>query len=220
MTDLDKKKEEDSKINPSCFLLDDLGPGILESSYLIRGCVLHRAGELRELKEKGEKLPFENFYPLHYGNPQLLGQPPITFIRQVIAACFYPSLLDANVLSEDVVRRTKEYLGAIPNGAIGAYADAPGFDVFRKIVSKYITKRDGFECDYNSIYLTDGALDGMIFLVNLMFSKKGTGMMLPVPGFPGYSFLSTQAQGKIVSYPLNEESNWAIEVFFSFIVVR
>lgn len=206
--------EESRHLNPSCLLLDDLGPGILKSPYLIRGYILHRAGELRQLQEKGEKLGFDNFYPLHYGNPQLLGQPPINFIRQVIASCFCPSLLEANVFPEDVVKRAKEYLKAIPNGAIGAYADAPGFDVFRKAVSKYISKRDGCECDYNYIYLTDGTLDGMIFLVNLIFNKKGTGMMFPVPGFPGYSFLANQAQGNIVNYPLNEEDNWAIEVFF------
>lgn len=215
MANPSEKKEEDAKMNPSCLLLDDLGPGILESSYLIRGCVLQRAGELTALKEKGEQMPFEKICPLHYGNPQLLGQPPISFIRQVIAACFYPPLLDAKVFPEDVVKRTKEYLKAIPNEAVGAYADAPGFDVFRQCVSRYISKRDGFECDYNSIYLTDGTLDGMIFLVNLFFSKKGTGLMLPVPGFPGYSFLSTQAQGKVINYPLNEEDNWAIEVSIS-----
>lgn len=209
---LNEQKDNKPEETKGCITIDDLGPGILNSSYLIRGCVLHRANELRELQRKGHKLPFDTIHPLHYGNPQLLGQPPITFLRQVIAGSFCPSLLDMKVFPESVCKRVKEYLDKIPGGAIGAYADAPGFDVFREAVANYINKRDGCECDHSSIYLTDGTLDGMIFMVNLIFSKENTGLMLPVPGFPGYSFLSTQARGNVIYYPLNEKDNWAIEV--------
>lgn len=202
------------------FCLDDLGRGIINSSYLIRGCVLHRAAELRKQKAKGEKLPFDNFWPFHYGNPQLLGQPPITFLREVIAACFCPRLCDTKVFSEDVVKRAKHYLKEIPYGAIGAYADAAGFDVFRKEAADFIAKRDGFPCDYNNIYLLDGTLDGMILLNNFFFSKKGSGMMLPMPEFPGYSFLAEQVEGHVTYYPLSEEEDWAIRVNYSTNIVR
>lgn len=193
--------------------VDDLGPGIIESSYLIRGCVLHRAVELKAEKAKGAILPFEKFYPLHYGNPQLLGQPPITFLRQVIAGTFCPSLLEQKVFPEDVVKRVKYYLANIPNGAVGAYADAPGFPVFVKSVSQYISKRDGFPAPPETIYLTDGTLDGMTFVLKLLFSKQGSGVMLPLPEYPGYSFLATQAEGKVVTYSLNENDGWTIEVY-------
>eukprot|EP00826_Nyctotherus_ovalis_P010681 TRINITY_DN12806_c0_g3_i10.p1 TRINITY_DN12806_c0_g3~~TRINITY_DN12806_c0_g3_i10.p1 ORF type:complete len:236 (+),score=55.47 TRINITY_DN12806_c0_g3_i10:153-860(+) len=214
------KKREESEPSSSHLSLKDLGPGIVGSSYLIRGCVLRRASELMALKEKGEKLPFNELYPLHYGNPQLLGQPPITFLRQVVAGAFYPALLSAKVFPEDVVKRVNEYLKAIPNGAIGAYADGAGFEVFRKSVSGYITRRDGHECDFNSVYLTDGAFDGMIFLNGLIFSKAGAGMMLSVPGFPGFSFLAAQVRGKVVEYELSEEKDWSIEVSSCFIIVQ
>jgi len=200
------------------FTVEDLGHGVIDASYLIRGCVYYRACELMALKAKGEKLPFEKFYRLQSGNPQLLGQPPITFIRQVISCIFTPSLLETKYFPEDVIKRAKYYLDQIPNSAIGAYSDAPGFDVFRKAVSNYISKRDGFPCDYNSIYLIDGTLDGMVFLLNFFLSKPGTGIMVPQPEFPGYSFLTIQAEGKIVYYPLNEEDNWCIKVLFTFIV--
>ncbi len=196
--------------------IDDLGPGITESSYLIRGSVLHRANELRALQEKGVALPFERFYPLHYGNPQLLGQPPITFLRQVIAATFCPSLLDTGVFPEDVKERVKYYLANIPNGAIGAYSDAPGFPVFRKAVADYITKRDGFPSYVDNIYLTDGTLDGMNFVLRLLFSRPGIGVMLPSPEYPGYSFSVTQMEGTAIKYSLNEEDDWSVKVFFNF----
>lgn len=196
------------------FTVEDLGRGVLDASYLIRGCVYYRARELMVLKAKGEKLPFDKFYPLQSGNPQLLGQPPITFIRQVISCVLTPSLLDTKFFPEDVTRRARHYLSQVPNSAVGAYSDAPGFDVFRQAVSRYIAARDGFHCDFNSVYLIDGTLDGMIFLLNLLLSKRGTGIMIPRPEFPGYSFLAVQAEAKVVSYPLNEEDNWCIEVCF------
>lgn len=211
-----EKKKEEQRSNTPCFQLKDLGPGIINSSYVIRGCILHKFVELKKLQELGHILPFDKFYPLHYGNPHLLGQPPITFLRQVIAATFCPSLLEAGVFSEDVIKRAKEYLSAIPNGAIGAYADAPGFDVFRSAVSKHISQRDHCVCNYENIYLTDGALDGMMFLNHLIFSKKNSAIMLPNPGFPGYPFLAEQVEGKVINYYLTEEHNWTIDVSFTY----
>lgn len=208
-----KKVEKHGKIPHSKILtIDDLGPGIIESSYLIRGCVLHRAIELMEMRDKGTTLPFEKFYPLHYGNPQLLGQPPISFIREVIAGCFCPSLLEKKVFDPDVIKRVNYYLDNIPNRAIGAYADAPGFPIFVKEVSNYIAKRDGYPAPEETIYLTDGTLDGMMFVMKLLFSKQANGVLLPMPEYPGYSFLATQAEGKVVTYSMNEDDDWAIEV--------
>ena len=89
------------------FCFDDLGEGIANSPSLVRGSVLRRAKELRELKAKGEKLPFDKFYPLHYGNPHLLDQPPISFVREVIAGAFCPKILEAKILSDDVAKRAK-----------------------------------------------------------------------------------------------------------------
>jgi len=209
------KEETKSFLNrPRALSIEDLGPGITESSYLIRGSVLHRAGDLRKLKESGVELPFDKFYPLHYGNPQLLGQPPISFLRQVIACTFCPSLLETEVFSSDVKARVKYYLENIPNGAIGAYSDAPGFQIFRKSVADFISKRDSYPALIDNIYLTDGTLDGMTFVLRLLFSKTNSAVMLPTPEYPGYSFLVTQLNGKSVTYPLDEENGWAVKVFF------
>jgi alanine transaminase len=192
--------------------VNDLGPGVIGSSYLIRGCILRRANELKAMMEEGKRLPFEKFYPLHYGNPQLLNQPPISFLRDVIAGCFSPHLLEKKVFSEDVVKRVKYYLDNIPGRAIGAYADAPGFPVFIKAVSNFLLKRDGYPAPIETIYLTDGTLDGMIFVLRLFFSKRDSGVMLPMPEYPGYSFLASQAEGAVVTYSLNENDDWEIEV--------
>lgn len=168
--------KHESCLEPKALTLSDLGSNIVEASYLIKGSVLHRAAELRQMQEKGHALPFPKFYPLHYGNPQLLGQPPITFLRQVIAATFCPSLLETEVFSEDVKRRVRYYLANIPGEAVGAYSEAEGFKVLRNSVAKYIEKRDGHPADANKIYMLDGALDGMVFVFRIIFSKPNNGV--------------------------------------------
>jgi hypothetical protein len=42
----------------------------------------------------GEMRPFKQVVYCNIGNPQQLGQKPITFFRQVLALCEYPQLLD------------------------------------------------------------------------------------------------------------------------------
>eukprot|EP01022_Parablepharisma_sp_SALTPOND_P026813 TRINITY_DN64974_c3_g1_i1.p4 TRINITY_DN64974_c3_g1~~TRINITY_DN64974_c3_g1_i1.p4 ORF type:complete len:188 (+),score=30.18 TRINITY_DN64974_c3_g1_i1:220-783(+) len=172
----EEKKQEQSK----AFTLEELGSNVVECTYLIKGSVLQKAAELMELQEKGVALPFPKFYRLHLGNPQITGQPPITFLRQVVAATFCPSLLDMNVFPEDVCARARHYLSNIPYGAIGAYSEAAGFKVFRKSVEQYIAKRDGYPADAENIYLLDGTLDGMTFFLNLVFSIQNAGVMFVV----------------------------------------
>ena len=44
-----------------------------------------------QLKE-GKSLPFKMVIMCNIGNPQQLGQKPITFFRQVLALCDYPQV--------------------------------------------------------------------------------------------------------------------------------
>ena len=180
MSQIIKSIEEDKETDerPQALTLEDLGRCVTEAKYLIRGSVFQRAQELKELFASGVAMPFPKFYPLHNGNPQLIGQPPITFLRQVIAGAFCPSLLDTEVLAEDVKQRVRYFLTNIPNGAIGAYSEAIGFKVCRKAVENYISKRDGYPANSEDIYLLDGTLDGMIFFLRILFSKPGHGVRI------------------------------------------
>lgn len=44
-----------------------------------------------ELKA-GKEFPFKKIVMCNIGNPQQLGQKPITFFRQVVACCEYPEV--------------------------------------------------------------------------------------------------------------------------------
>ena len=50
---------------------------ILEMEYAVRGPIPKRAAEM---KKQGKKI-----IPCHIGNPQALGQVPLTYLRQVLS---------------------------------------------------------------------------------------------------------------------------------------
>lgn len=58
----------------------------------MRGEIVKLAGEIKTKLEKGEKFPFDKVVMCNIGNPQALGQKPITFFRQVLALAEYPQV--------------------------------------------------------------------------------------------------------------------------------
>lgn len=93
--------------------------------YAVRGAVAIRAMELeREMERQGQKM---SLMQLNIGNPQILGQKPITFNREVLAACLHDDM-DKNriIFSKDACDRAEFYLNSIKHRAIGAYTDSPG----------------------------------------------------------------------------------------------
>lgn len=44
---------------------------------------------------------------------------------------------------------------------IGSYTDSRGITIIRKHVQEFITARDGIPANYESIFLTNGATDGI-----------------------------------------------------------
>ena len=68
----------------------DLNPSVANVQYAVRGELAIKAEKYREKhKEPDHGLPFSKVISSNIGNPQQKGldQPPITFIRQVSAAC-------------------------------------------------------------------------------------------------------------------------------------
>jgi aspartate/methionine/tyrosine aminotransferase len=47
----------------------------------------------------------------------------------------------------------------------GSYSDSVGIEVIRKDIASYITRRDGIPCDYNDIFMSTGASDGIKVIV-------------------------------------------------------
>ncbi|RXM31469.1 hypothetical protein EOD39_6933 [Acipenser ruthenus] len=86
-----------------------------------------------------------------------MGTKPVTFIRQVMAACFYPELLQSDRLPRDVKFRAQELLQQC-GGSVGVYSDTFGLEYVQHNVARFIEERDGgVPCDPQNIYLTAGS---------------------------------------------------------------
>ncbi|XP_034899125.1 alanine aminotransferase 2, mitochondrial isoform X2 [Populus alba] len=142
--------------------LDTINPKVLKCEYAVRGEIVTLAQAVQEeLKSKPGSRPFDEILYCNIGNPQSLGQQPITFFREVLALCDHPSILDKSetrgLFSSDAIERARQILDQIPGRATGAYSHSQGIKGLRDAIAAGIEARDGFPADPNDIFLTDGA---------------------------------------------------------------
>ena len=86
---------------------------VQNAQYAVRGAVAIRAGEIKKEMAAGKKFKFDKLVPIHSGNPQALGQPPITFGREVLSILFRSQMWDSidhmEGFSEDAMERAAHY---------------------------------------------------------------------------------------------------------------
>jgi aspartate/methionine/tyrosine aminotransferase len=183
---------------------EDIGRAVREAEYAVRGPIVARA---QELERQGRKIIYCNI-----GNPQSLGQRPITWVRQVLALAEYPELLDrapAGLFPEDVVAMARSVLARSPHG-LGTYTESKGFRFVREAVAEFIRARDGIAADPEAIFLTDGASKGVQSVLRILISDERDGIMIPIPQYPLYSATITLYGGAQVPYHLIERSEWRL----------
>ena len=139
-----------------------LNPNVLKAEYAVRGEIVARASEIQKELAAGKKFPFDKVVMCNIGNPQALGQQPLTFLRQVLAVCDYsPVRLEAQhlrhtlcctvgspfcalqllenedakkIFPSDVLERAKLYLDNI--GSTGAYSESRGAAICREQIAE------------------------------------------------------------------------------------
>jgi len=187
----------------------DLAPNILNFEYAVRGPIVSRALELKTQLKEGADLPFEEIIFCNIGNPQALGQKPITYYRQVLSGILNPGIVSS--LPEDVQDRVQETLDAT-SGSIGAYTHSQGLLKIREDVAEFILERDGYSADPNNIFLTDGASSGVKALMSAFLHKPNHGVLIPIPQYPLYTATLSMLGAKAVPYYLNEAGNWSLDM--------
>lgn len=183
---------------------EDIGRAVREAEYAVRGPIVARA---QELERQGRKVVYCNI-----GNPQSLGQRPITWVRQVLALVEYPELLDrapAGTFPEDVLAMARGVLAGTQHGP-GAYTESKGYRFVRQAVADFIRARDGIESDPEAIFLTDGASKGVQAALRLLIADERDGILIPTPQYPLYSATITLYGGAAVPYPLVESAQWKL----------
>lgn len=192
--------------------METVNPRLKEVQYAVRGPIVIRANELKEQLANGMKKPFDKIIMSSVGDCHAMGQKPITFTRQVIAGCAYPDLLTQGVFPVDVNRRCREILSTI-RGSIGCYSESLGLSIVRKDCSEFMEERDGYPCDPNNLFLTNGASQSVKYVLELFVNEKErSGALVPIPQYPLYSATISEFGMQQIGYYLNEETNWSLDI--------
>ncbi|KAI5679513.1 hypothetical protein M9H77_00740 [Catharanthus roseus] len=197
--------------------LGTINPKVLKCEYAVRGEIVTLAQKLQEeLKSNPKSHPFDEILYCNIGNPQSLGQQPITFFREVLALCDHPAILDKSetqgLFSADAIERAFQILDQIPGRATGAYSHSQGIKGLRDTIAAGIEARDGFPADPNDIFLTDGASPAVHMMMQLLIRSEKDGILCPIPQYPLYSASIALHGGTLVPYYLDEATGWGLEV--------
>lgn len=188
--------------------IDKTSPDVLSTKYEVRGAVYIAA--LERLKQ-GKEVVFTSV-----GNPQGLGQKPLTFLRQVMALVAAPFLMDdpttAAAFPSDAIARAKEYLADFVS--LGAYTDSRGTMSVRKQVAAFLERRDGLKASPDNIFLTDGASVAVRLALRMLIRGPGfrDGILVPIPQYPLYSAAIALLGGELIPYHLCEEEEWGMDM--------
>jgi aspartate/methionine/tyrosine aminotransferase len=190
---------------------DSLNPNVVETQYAVRGPIVMLA---QDLEKQGKKIFYFNI-----GNPQQLGQKPLTYVREVLSLLQFPQILTqsylelASIYSNYAINKAKHILKENPIG-MGAYTQSAGIPFIREAVAEFISERDGIESSPENIFLTDGASKGVDLTLQSLIRNKKDGILVPIPQYPLYSADIALFGGTQVNYYLDEENNWSLNVSY------
>nr|XP_044636842.1 alanine aminotransferase 1 isoform X3 [Equus asinus] len=205
-----------NRLKEKVLTLDTMNPCVRRVEYAVRGPIVLRALELEQELRQGIKKPFTEVIRANIGDAQAMGQKPITFLRQVLALCIHPDLLNSPNFPEDAKRRAEHILQACGGHSLGAYSVSSGIQLIREDVARYIQQRDGgIPADPNNIFLSTGASDAIVTVLKLLVAGEGhtrTGVLIPIPQYPLYSATLAELNAVQVDYYLDEERAWALDV--------
>ena len=206
----------------------EVNHNIVEMEYAVRGPIPQRAAVL---KQQGVKT-----IPCNIGNPQALGQSPITFYRQVLSLIEDPSKINRerklnkilknnnesnfdfkniDFISNYILDLSESFLEKLGTG-LGAYSESNGPLFIREAVAKFINNRDGFDSSGTlssnpaNIFITNGASEGAKYIIDLLITNEKDGIMIPIPQYPLYSATIRKCGGTQVNYYPDEESGWLL----------
>lgn len=193
-----------------------IGPA-LQNYANSRGWIDARANEIRRELKQGVSKPFNEVIK-HFGDPHAFGQPPVSSLRQLLSCLICPSFLEEPSYPKDIKEKARRILEATEHFSIGSYTDTLGLRIVRKHVAQFITKRDGYAADPDSIFLTNGGTTGIRIALEalatgcLCSDKDRAGLMIPIPGFPHYVARIKQFNMYKIPYYLNEDNNWTLDI--------
>ena len=198
----------------------NVNQNVIDLEYAVRGPIPQKAAIL---KQQGK-----NIIPCNIGNPQALGQKPITFYRDVLSLLENPSLIKKEKylsenpisgfsnISNHAIDLSENLLTKMETG-LGAYTDSKGHYFIRESIARFIDNRDEIDSSKmelqsnpDNIFLTDGASEGAKAILELLITNKNDGIMIPIPQYPLYSATIKRCGGTQINYYPDEDSDWTL----------
>ncbi|XP_063056408.1 alanine aminotransferase 2-like [Engraulis encrasicolus] len=177
------------------------------------------AAAIRHQLAKGGERPYREVLDVSCADGQSKGMAPNTFMRQVLAACLYPELLQDDSLPVDVRQRAESMLGACDGGSVGAYSDTCGNDRVLASVSEFISRRDGglaADPKHTHLYITSGHQRGLMVILKLLACGRGQtqqqpAVLIPEPHPHTLPRLLDVIGLAALPYRLQEDRGWGLE---------
>ncbi|XP_054889643.1 alanine aminotransferase 2-like [Poeciliopsis prolifica] len=177
--------------------------------------LFRRTNQIKEELRQGVKKPYREVIDVFWGDPHRAGLKPLSFVRQVLAACLYPQLMDGDKLMVDVKQRAQHLLRTCAGESVGSYSATAGIPQIVQSVSEYIVRRDGgVPCHPENIYISPGSQWALTNIFKVLVNSEAsprTGVLIPVPCH-STTIISLMTLGAVaVPYYLREEQSWALE---------
>lgn len=201
--------------NKKLVTLESMNPNVIKMEYAVRGPLVIRAAEIEKEMQQGVKKPFTEVIRANIGDCHAMGQPYISFLRDVLALVIDPTNFKEAKYPADAKQRAQAILDGCGGKSVGSYSDSAGIEVIREHAAQYIAERDGVPSDYKNIYLCAGASQSIKAVMNLLNNKVdglSTGIMVPIPQYPLYSATIAEFGMHQIGYYLDEEKNWALDL--------
>ncbi|CAL4916471.1 unnamed protein product [Urochloa decumbens] len=203
---------------PRVLTVDSLNPKVLAlADHLGCDAITRRAECIqKEIETKPGSHPFDEILYCNLSNPQSMGQKPIKFFREVLALCDYPHLLEQSetnsLFSSDAIARARKILDLFPWRTTGGYSHCQGTEGLRDVIAAAIASRDGFPCNAEDIFLTDGAAPPIHMMMHLLIRDEKDGILCPVPSHSLYTSSMVLQGATLVPYYLDESRGWGVRM--------
>ena len=74
-----------------------------------------------------------------------------------------------------------------------------------------IKERDGYDCDVEDLYLTEGASGAVKNILQILIRNEKDAILIPYPQYPLYSATIALLGGTVVPYYPDEQKGWQID---------
>ncbi|TMS10012.1 Alanine aminotransferase 1 [Larimichthys crocea] len=164
----------------------------------------------------GARKPYNTVIDVTWGDIHRAGVKPLSFVRQVLAACLDPTLVNSDKLPADARQRAQRLLGGCVGGSVGSYTATAGISEIVHRISEFITRRDGGVPSHpENIYISPGSQWALTNILKILVNSKSspqTAVLTPLPCHSTTSLSITSLGAVAIPYNLSEEQGWALQM--------